>query len=522
MLSLFDFFYDNSKQLLEQTSEHIGLTLMSLFFAVLISIPAGVFIAKKDRLASGVIGFAGILQTIPSIALLGFLIPILGIGVKPAIFALFLYALLPILRNTCTGIQQVEPAITEAAQGMGMTSTQILLKVELPLAVPIIFAGIRTATVINVGVATLAAYIGGGGLGEFIFTGISLNDSTMILAGAMPAALLAIIFDQVLASLQRLHVKQMTRVALFGFVTLIVCGLIYLTLPYLKDTRPLEGNGLVIAFDNEFYNRKDGYPSIVENYSISFSSVITLNSNLMYNAIGEKKVDVIVGYTTDGRIKTFDLFPLEDDRHIFPPYHCAPVVREGLTEEYPEVVEALNMLANQINDSIMTELNFLVEEKNQNYRAVAEGFLKDIGLWRPNRRTGEDKIVIGSKTFTEQYILAELFGLLIDGYTDYDVDMKAGLGGTKICFTALRNRELDVYAEYTGTGFMNLLNTPEEKIDSLITQADAIYDYVHDSFLDKFGIKWLDPLGFNNTYALMVPRARALKENWEQVSDLPK
>src|SRR5690606_14204600 len=135
---------------------------------------------------------AGILQTIPSIALLGFMIPLLGIGAKPAIVALFLYALLPIIRNTYSGILGVNPAVKEAATAMGMTRRQVLWKVELPLAFPVILAGIRTATVITVGVATLAAYIGAGGLGEFIFGGIALNNSAMILAGAIPAALLAL------------------------------------------------------------------------------------------------------------------------------------------------------------------------------------------------------------------------------------------------------------------------------------------------------------------------------------------
>src|SRR5690606_11954937 len=133
-------------------------------------------ISRKKQLASIVLGFTGILQTIPSIALLGFMIPLLGIGVKPAIFALFLYALLPIVRNTFTGISGTDPAVREAAVGMGMSDLQLLLRIDLPLALPVIFAGIRTATVINVGVATLAAYIAAGGLGEFIFGGIALNN----------------------------------------------------------------------------------------------------------------------------------------------------------------------------------------------------------------------------------------------------------------------------------------------------------------------------------------------------------
>lgn len=522
MQAFFNFLYQNSDQLLKQTLQHIGLTLVSLFLAVVISIPVGIYIAKRPRFAAGVIGFTGILQTIPSIALLGFLIPILGIGVKPAIFALFLYALLPILRNTFTGIQGVEPAVTEAARGMGMTESQVLRQVELPLAIPVIFAGIRTATVINVGVATLAAYIGGGGLGKFIFNGISLNDSVMILAGATPAALLAILFDQLLAGLQRLPGRKMLQVAKIGLLVLFLIGLYYFLSPLLKPTQSGSGNGLSAACDVEFYSREDGYPAVQEKYDLAFSSVLTLDANLMYTAIDEGKVDVIFGYTTDGRIKSFDLYTLEDDQHAFPPYHCAPIIRKGLAEEYPEVAGALNLLAGQFSDSIMTELNFRVQEAGQSYQQVARDFLAEIDLLRPDQAQGGKVFVIGSKNFTEQFILAELFGLLINGHTDYDVDIKSGLGGTKICFDALNNGELDMYLEYTGTGFMVILDPPEEQVEALITDAGAIYDYVQDAFLEKYGIQWLNPLGFNNTYAAMVPRERAVKENWKKVSDLPK
>ena len=185
---LVEFMADNQAKLLEQVLEHIGLTFISLLLAALVAMPLGILITRRQRLAGSFLGLAGILQTVPSIALLGFLIPILGIGVKPAIVALFLYALLPILRNTYTGIQEVDASVKEAALGIGLSQGQLLRQVELPLALPVIFAGLRTATVINVGVATLAAYIGAGGLGEFIFGGIALNNTAMILAGALPAA----------------------------------------------------------------------------------------------------------------------------------------------------------------------------------------------------------------------------------------------------------------------------------------------------------------------------------------------
>jgi len=169
--SFWDFISEQSGKLLDQTIAHIGLTFISLLIAVLIGLPLGILIAKRRKAAGVVLNIAGVLQTIPSIALLGFMIPLLGIGPLPAITALFLYALLPIIRNTYTGIKEVDPSVREAATAMGFSSSQILTKVELPLAMPVILAGIRTATVINVGVATLAAYIAAGGLGEFRCSG---------------------------------------------------------------------------------------------------------------------------------------------------------------------------------------------------------------------------------------------------------------------------------------------------------------------------------------------------------------
>ncbi len=214
--SLIQFMMQNSDKLVQQTIAHIGLTFVSLLIAVLIGLPLGIFIARKRKLSGPVLGFAGVLQTIPSIALLGFMIPLLGIGSLPAITALFLYALLPIIRNTYTGITEVNPIVVDAARGMGMSHKQIFLKVELPLAMPVILAGIRTATVINVGVATLAAYIAAGGLGEFIFGGIALNNTNMILAGAIPAALLAILFDFLLSLTQEIKTKNIIHI-IFSF-----------------------------------------------------------------------------------------------------------------------------------------------------------------------------------------------------------------------------------------------------------------------------------------------------------------
>lgn len=180
---------------LDSLISHMWLTLVALGFAILIAVPLGIFLTRHDKFSDFVIGIASVFQTIPSLALLGFMIPLFGIGTTPAIIALTIYGLLPILRNTYTGIMGVDTGAKEAGRGMGMTSAQILFMVEIPLSLSVIMAGIRTATVLIIGVTTLASLIGAGGLGDLIFRGISSVNSGLILAGAVPAALLAIFFD---------------------------------------------------------------------------------------------------------------------------------------------------------------------------------------------------------------------------------------------------------------------------------------------------------------------------------------
>lgn len=180
---------------ISQTIEHLQLTLLATLIAILIAVPLGITISYKPKMANAILAGTGIIQTIPSLALLGFMIPLFGIGFTPAIIALFLYALLPIVRNTYAGLQNTDPILIEAGKALGMTRWQILKMVRLPLAASFIMAGIRTALTINIGTATLAAFIGAGGLGESIITGINLNDNSIILQGAIPAALLALIAD---------------------------------------------------------------------------------------------------------------------------------------------------------------------------------------------------------------------------------------------------------------------------------------------------------------------------------------
>ena len=205
-MNFWHFLITNRQQMIDLTLEHITLVAFSMLFAVLIGIPLGILITRVPQLSKAVLGAANIIQTIPSLALFGFLLPVPWIGERGgrlAILALTLYALLPLIRNTYVGIRGVDPAVVEAGRAMGLTDRQLLLQVELPLASSVIVAGIRIATVLLVGLATIAAAIGGGGLGQFIFRGLSMVNNQVILAGAVPAALLALSADVGLGALER-------------------------------------------------------------------------------------------------------------------------------------------------------------------------------------------------------------------------------------------------------------------------------------------------------------------------------
>ncbi len=218
-MELFQFALDNAGLLLARTIEHIALVGVAVGIATLTGVPIGIAITKNERAAQSVLYLASIIVTIPSIALFGIMIPVLsligyGIGYVPAVIAVLLYSQLPIIRNTYTAINNVNPALREAARGIGMSPNQRLRLVEIPLAIPIIMAGVRTAVVLNIGVMAIAAYIGAGGLGTFISRGISQSDPRQLIVGAIAVSLLAIIVDYSLLYLQkRLTPKGMSREA---------------------------------------------------------------------------------------------------------------------------------------------------------------------------------------------------------------------------------------------------------------------------------------------------------------------
>jgi osmoprotectant transport system permease protein len=490
---------DRQGQLVGALFEHIQISFIALFFAVLIAIPLGIYLTRKQKAAEGIIGIAAVLQTIPSLALLGLLIPLVGIGKVPAIIALVIYAILPILRNTFTGIKEVDPSLVEAATAMGMNNRKRLLKVEIPLAMPVIMAGIRTATVLIVGTATLAALIGAGGLGEIILLGIDRNNTQLIVLGAVPAALLAILFDILLRKIELLSFrKTMITIGVFVAAAVLVIAIplvsskdpkniviagklgsepeilinMYKLLiesktnlnvelkpglgktsfvfnalksgsidvypeftgtaisEFLKETavstdreqvynqarkgmakkydmqmlKPMTYNNtyalavpvetaekyhlksisdlksiqenIKAGFTLEFNDREDGYIGIQKLYGIKFPNVVTMEPKLRYNAIKTGDINLVDAYSTDSELREYKLTVLGDDKHLFPPYQGAPLLRKETIEKYPEIEGALNKLAGKITDDEMREMNFQVNVEGQSAKKVAEEYLK--------------------------------------------------------------------------------------------------------------------------------------------------
>lgn len=203
-MELINYYINNHEKILGMFLKHLEVSGLSILLAILIGVPIGILITKKQSLAQVVLYIAGIIQTIPSIALFGLLIPLTGIGMKPAVIALVLYGQLPIIRNVYTGIVNVDPSFVEAARGMGMTNWQILWRIQIPTAFSVILGGVRISTVSIVGITTIAAYIGSGGLGQLIFRGIMTIDFNMVLAGSITVAVLALSIDYILGVFERM------------------------------------------------------------------------------------------------------------------------------------------------------------------------------------------------------------------------------------------------------------------------------------------------------------------------------
>lgn len=293
MSMLFETFSSRKEQLLETLLEHVQISFIALLIAVVIAIPLGILLTKTKKLAEIVINITAVLQTIPSLALLGLMIPMFGIGRVPAIITLVIYALLPILRNTYTGIKEVDPSLIEAARGIGMKTGRRLSKVELPLAMPVIMAGIRTAMVLIIGTATLAALIGAGGLGDLILLGIDRNNTSLILLGAIPAAILAIFFDLFLRFLEKISYKK----SLIILGTILIIFLLTIIIPLFSQ----KGDKITLA------GKLGSEPEIVTNmYKILIEEETDNNvevkagmgkTTFLFNALKSNEIDGYLEFT---------------------------------------------------------------------------------------------------------------------------------------------------------------------------------------------------------------------------------
>jgi osmoprotectant transport system permease protein len=375
---MLDFLKQNWSDILSHIAQHLWLVSISIGIAIVIGLPLGILITRRKRLRGPVLGIANVMQTIPSLALFGFLIPlpfIGGIGPRTAIVALVFYALLPIIRNTVTGILGVDASVREAAVAMGMSDRQVLFQVELPLAMSVILTGVRVAVVITIGVAIIAAEVGAGGLGEYIFRGLRMDDTHLLLAGSIPSALMALLAD-------------------FGF-------------------------------------------SMIE--------------------------------------RQFD-----------------PEAERGAR------TRALRILASVL--------------------IVGIGMMGYAG-WRglkarSNSSANHGHVAVGSKDFTESVLLAEIVAQMLEAQ-NIEVDRRFDLGGN-LSHSALLAKQIDLYPEYTGTSFTQILH------HAPITDPKAVYDQVKREYAEQFNVEVSPPLGFDNTFAILVRGDDARQLNLKTISDTAK
>ena len=490
------------------TIEHVLISLLAISIASVLGIILGIIISEYRRFSGLILGTVNILYTIPSIALLGFFITITGVGNTTALIALIIYALLPIIRSTYTGIVNINPLIIEASEGMGSTKLQQLFKVKLPLALPVLMSGIRNMVTMTIALAGIASFVGAGGLGVAIYRGITTNNSAMTFLGSLLIALLALIFDFILGIMEKRLTNHKRTKYKVNF-KLIILGLFiiifgaYFSLNSKKDktiniaTKPMtegyilgqmltelieqdtdlkvnitngvgggtsnihpaivkgefdlypeytgtsweavlkkEGsydeskfdelqkeykekynleyvnlygfnntyglavnkdiaekynlktysdlakvsNNLIFGAEYDFFEREDGYKELQKVYNMNFKKQIDMDIGLKYQAMKDKKIDVMVIFTTDGQLAISDVVVLEDDKKMYPSYRAGTVVRSEILSEYPELKPVLEKLNNILDDKTMADLNYQVESEGKKPEDVAREYLQEKGL----------------------------------------------------------------------------------------------------------------------------------------------
>lgn len=499
---------EDFKFFLNLTVEHILISLLAISIASVLGIILGIIISEYRKFSGLILGTVNILYTIPSIALLGFFITITGVGNTTALIALIIYALLPIIRSTYTGIVNINPLIIEASEGMGSTKLQQLFKVKLPLALPVLMSGIRNMVTMTIALAGIASFVGAGGLGVAIYRGITTNNSAMTFLGSLLIAILALIFDFILGFIEkrltnhkRVKYKINSKLIILGLFIVIFGA--YFSLNLKKDktiniaTKPMtEGyilgqmltelieqdtdlkvnitngvgggtsnihpaivkgefdlypeytgtsweavlkkeasydeskfdelqkeykekynleyvnlygfnntyglavnkdiakkynlktysdlakvsNNLIFGAEYDFFEREDGYKELQKVYNMNFKKQIDMDIGLKYQAMKDKKIDVMVIFTTDGQLAISDVVVLEDDKKMYPSYRAGTVVRSEILSEYPELKPVLEKLNNILDDKTMADLNYQVESEGKKPEDVAREYLQEKGL----------------------------------------------------------------------------------------------------------------------------------------------
>ena len=493
---------------LNLTIEHILISLLAISIASVLGIILGIIISEYRKFSGLILGTVNILYTIPSIALLGFFITITGVGNTTALIALIIYALLPIIRSTYTGIVNINPLIIEASEGMGSTKLQQLFKVKLPLALPVLMSGIRNMVTMTIALAGIASFVGAGGLGVAIYRGITTNNSAMTFLGSLLIAILALVFDFILGLIEkrltnhkRIKYKINPKLIILGLFIVIFGA--YFSLNSKKNktiniaTKPMtEGyilgqmltelieqdtdlkvnitngvgggtsnihpaivkgefdlypeytgtswetvlkkengygeskfdelqkeykekynleyvnlygfnntyglavnkdiaekynlktysdlatvsNNLIFGAEYDFFEREDGYKELQKVYNMNFKKQIDMDIGLKYQAMKDKKIDVMVIFTTDGQLAISDVVVLEDDKKMYPSYRAGTVVRSEILSEYPELKPVLEKLNNILDDKTMADLNYQVESEGKKPEDVAREYLQEKGL----------------------------------------------------------------------------------------------------------------------------------------------
>ena len=499
---------EDFKFFLNLTVEHILISLLAISIASVLGIILGIIISEYRKFSGLILGTVNILYTIPSIALLGFFITITGVGNTTALIALIIYALLPIIRSTYTGIITINPLIIEASEGMGSTKLQQLFKVKLPLALPVLMSGIRNMVTMTIALAGIASFVGAGGLGVAIYRGITTNNSAMTFLGSLLIAILALVFDFILGLIEkrltnhkRIKYKINPKLIILGLFIVIFGA--YFSLNSKKNktiniaTKPMtEGyilgqmltelieqdtdlkvnitngvgggtsnihpaivkgefdlypeytgtswetvlkkengygeskfdelqkeykekynleyvnlygfnntyglavnkdiaekynlktysdlakvsNNLIFGAEYDFFEREDGYKELQKVYNMNFKKQIDMDIGLKYQAMKDKKIDVMVIFTTDGQLAISDVVVLEDDKKMYPSYRAGTVIRSEILSEYPELKPVLEKLNNILDDKTMADLNYQVESEGKKPEDVAREYLQEKGL----------------------------------------------------------------------------------------------------------------------------------------------